>query len=175
MNIYQSNTYRKYLSWLHFDDETRVHNGRQLKDQNFYISVSVVYLTFTSSSKEHPPRLDNSIPWTFVWYLLGTKDYPRRKKLHRNSQGTNFLRDGISNRVNVRAPIQFRRKRQPQYLERCFCYFKSKPINFHINITKVIRQVRQNKLSFLSIEIRKALPARVYSVLWIGFKFRSQI
>ena len=24
MNIYQSNTYRKYLNWLHFDDEPRV-------------------------------------------------------------------------------------------------------------------------------------------------------
>ena len=24
MNIYQSNTYRKDLSWLHFDDEQRV-------------------------------------------------------------------------------------------------------------------------------------------------------
>ena len=37
----------------------------------------------------------------------------RRKKLHRTTQGSNFLGDGFSSRDNVRAPIQFRRERQP--------------------------------------------------------------
>ena len=33
MNIYQSYTYRKDLSWLHFDDEPRVQKRQQVKDQ----------------------------------------------------------------------------------------------------------------------------------------------
>ena len=41
MNIYQSNTYRKNLSWLHFDDEARVQEMQQVKDQQTYISAFV--------------------------------------------------------------------------------------------------------------------------------------
>ena len=41
MNIYQSNTYRKNLSWLHFDDEPRVQEMQQVKDQQTYISAFV--------------------------------------------------------------------------------------------------------------------------------------
>ena len=50
MNTYQSNTYRKYLSWLHLDDEPRDQERQQVKDQQLYLSVSVVYLTYLSSS-----------------------------------------------------------------------------------------------------------------------------
>ena len=32
-NIYQSNTYRKDLSWPHFNDEPRVQEKQQVKDQ----------------------------------------------------------------------------------------------------------------------------------------------
>ena len=32
-NIYQSNTYRKDLSWPHFDNEPRVQEKQQVKDQ----------------------------------------------------------------------------------------------------------------------------------------------
>ena len=32
-NIYQSNTYRKVLSWPHFNNEPRVQEKQQLKDQ----------------------------------------------------------------------------------------------------------------------------------------------
>ena len=35
MNIYQSNTYRKDLSWLHFDDELRIQQRQQVKDQPY--------------------------------------------------------------------------------------------------------------------------------------------
>ena len=40
-NIYQSNTYRKELSWLHFGDEPRVQEKQQVKDQQSCISVFV--------------------------------------------------------------------------------------------------------------------------------------
>ena len=43
MNIYQINTYRKDLSWLHFDDEPRVQQRQQVKDQQSCIFVSVAY------------------------------------------------------------------------------------------------------------------------------------
>ena len=48
-NIYQSNAYRKELSLLHFDDEPRVEEKHQLKDQQSYIYVFLVYLTFNIS------------------------------------------------------------------------------------------------------------------------------
>ena len=38
-NIYQSNTYRKDLSWLHFDDEPRAQERQQLKAQQSNIPV----------------------------------------------------------------------------------------------------------------------------------------
>ena len=49
-NIYQSNTYRKDLSWPHFDDEPRVQEKQQVKDQQSCISVFVACLTNPSSN-----------------------------------------------------------------------------------------------------------------------------
>ena len=67
MNIYQSNTYRKDLSWLYFDDEPRVQERQQVKDQQSYISVSLAYPAIPSSNKEHQPRDDNTIQYMAVW------------------------------------------------------------------------------------------------------------
>ena len=39
----------------------------------------------------------------------------RKKKLHRTNQGSNFLGENLSNKMNVRAPIQFRRESQIQH------------------------------------------------------------
>ena len=36
----------------------------------------------------------------------------KRKRLHKTSQGSNFLKGSFSNRDNVRDPIQFRRESQ---------------------------------------------------------------
>ena len=44
----------------------------------------------------------------------------RRKKLYRTNQGSNFLGGSFSNRDNVRAPIQFRRKSNPSILKDIF-------------------------------------------------------
>ena len=41
MNIYESNTYRKDLSWLQFDDEPWIQERQQVKDQQSSISVFV--------------------------------------------------------------------------------------------------------------------------------------
>ena len=66
-NIYQSNTYRKDLSWPHFDDEARVQEKQQVKGQQFCIFVFVVCLTIPSSNYGHQPRRDNSSPYMGVW------------------------------------------------------------------------------------------------------------
>ena len=48
MKIHQCTTYRKVLSWLHFNNEPRVQNKQQMKDQQSYVSVFVAYLTIPS-------------------------------------------------------------------------------------------------------------------------------
>ena len=85
---------------------------------------------------------------------------PRRKKLHSTNQGFNFLGGTCSNRDDVTAPIQFRRENQPQHLKRLF-FLKNRNINFHINSTSITRLVKQNQMSFSSIEINKPLPVLV--------------
>ena len=57
MNTYQSNTYRKVLSWLHFDDEPMVRERRKKKDLQSYISVFVGYPSILSSNQEHQPGM----------------------------------------------------------------------------------------------------------------------
>ena len=49
MNIHQSNTYRGDLSWLHIDDEPRVQERWQVKEQQSCITAFVAYLTILSS------------------------------------------------------------------------------------------------------------------------------
>ena len=40
-NIYQSSTYRKDVNWPHFDDEPRVQEKQQMKDQQPCVFVFV--------------------------------------------------------------------------------------------------------------------------------------
>ena len=49
-NIYQSNTYRKDLSWPHFDNEPRVQEKQQVKDQQSCIFVFVACLAIPSNN-----------------------------------------------------------------------------------------------------------------------------
>lgn len=48
------------------------------------------------------------------------KSYLGREKPYRANQSPDFLEGGFSNRGNVKAPVQFRRERQAQYLKRWF-------------------------------------------------------
>ena len=65
-NIYQSNTYRKDLNQPHVDDEPRVQEEQQVKDQHSCIFVFIACLTIASSNLGHQPRCDNSIPYMGV-------------------------------------------------------------------------------------------------------------
>ena len=49
MNIYESNTYRKDLSWLHLNNGPRVQEKQQAEDQHSHISVFLAYLTTPGS------------------------------------------------------------------------------------------------------------------------------
>ena len=50
MNIYESNTYRKDVCWLQFDDEPRVQERQQVINQQSGMSVFVAFPTIPSSN-----------------------------------------------------------------------------------------------------------------------------
>ena len=107
MNIYQSNTYRNELSWLHFNNELRIQERQQMLDHESYIFVSVAHLAYP----------DGSLGMTRVYSarlygrFIEMKNNFRRKILHRTNQDSNLLGGSLSNRGDVRAPIKFRRQR----------------------------------------------------------------
>ena len=68
-NIHQSNTYRKGLSWPHFDSKPRVQEKQQVKDLQSCIFVFVACLTILSCNQGHQPRHDNSISYLGVWQI----------------------------------------------------------------------------------------------------------
>ena len=61
MNIYQSNTYRKDLSWLNFDNEPRVQESAVRE------GPTVLHIHFSSLSNYLKSTHDNSIPCMTVW------------------------------------------------------------------------------------------------------------
>ena len=69
-----------------------------------------------------------------------------------------------------RAPIQFRREKQAQYLKKLF-FLKNSPMHFLINSIRVYSPVKRNELSFSSIEISKQLSDQVHSVSKVRLKF----
>ena len=160
-NIYQSNTYRKDLSWLHFTNEPRVEEKHQVKESCIFIFAA------PSSCKEHQNRRDNSIPYMDVWWIYRDTEQTPEKATSQNklrtNLGPNFHEGSFSNRDNVPAAIKFTREGQPQHLKRWF-FLKDRPIHYHINRTNVIGLVKGNQLSFPSIEINKPLLVPVHSV-----------
>ena len=68
-NIYRKVTYRKDLSWPHFDNEPKVQEKQQVKDQQSCIFAFVACLTIPSSNQGHQSRCDNSIQDMGVWQI----------------------------------------------------------------------------------------------------------
>ena len=85
-NIYQSRSYRKHLIWPRFNDEPRVQEKQQVKNQQSCIFVFVAYVAILSSNLGRQPRCEDSIP-----HILGHGRFTeiqsnfRRKKLHRTN------------------------------------------------------------------------------------------
>ena len=105
MNIYQSNTYRKDLSKLHFDDQPRVQDSQQERNQQSYISVFVACPPFQVATRSNNPDMTIVFgTWPYSRFIVIPSNI-RRKKLHRTNQGSNLLGGSSSSRDNVRAPI----------------------------------------------------------------------
>ena len=103
MNIYRSNTCRKDLNWLHFDNDPKVQESQQVKDQQSHISVSVVYLTYLSSTSPGKTTVLHACQYGSI---IDIKSNLWRKKPYKMNQVSNLLRSSFSNRGNVRAPNQ---------------------------------------------------------------------
>ena len=142
-NNYQSNTYRKDLSGLHFDDEPRVQEKQQVRDKQPCISVFVACLTVRSSNQGHQPRRDNSIPHMGVWQIYRDTEQPQQKETSQNESKLQFSQRQFQQQRYCKSPIQFRRESQSQHLKRSF-FLKKRPIYFHINSTSVTGPVKQN-------------------------------
>ena len=112
-NIYQSNTYRKDLSWPHFDNDPRVPGKQQVKGQQSCISLFVAYLKFQVATGGTSPGMTTVFNTWVYGKFIEIQSNLRRMKLHRTNSSSNFLGGSFSNRDNVRTPIQFRREGQP--------------------------------------------------------------
>ena len=116
------NIYRKDFSWLHFNTNLRAQKRQKVKDQQSYISVSVVYPTYSKSSWKNNFRHENSIPCkNSIPCRFGeiNRNF-RRKKPHKKNKSSNILGSSFFSRGNVRAPIWFTRERQFRHLKRWF-------------------------------------------------------
>ena len=82
-NIYQSNTYTKDLSWSHFDNEPRIHEKQQVKDQQSCILVFVACLTIPSRTTS-PDVTTAFHTWVYGRFIEIQLNL-RRKKLHRTN------------------------------------------------------------------------------------------
>ena len=112
--IYQNNTYRNNLNYLHFDNEPRVQERQQMLDQQSYTPASIAYLTYQVAARSTTPDMAIVFHARLYDKFIEIKSNHRRKKLHRKNQGSNFVGGCFSDRDIVRPPIQFRRKRQSQ-------------------------------------------------------------
>ena len=90
MNIYQSNTYRKDLNQVHFDDEPRVQERQQVQDQLSSISVFAAYLTIPSRNLEHQLSHDNNISFMAIWLIYRDTEQPQEKEISYNESRLQF-------------------------------------------------------------------------------------
>ena len=171
MNIYQRITYRKDLSWVHFNDKPRIQEKHQGKDQQIWsaypayqvqhnwssTAVFLVYPTNTSSNQEQQPRHENKILYTAVWQIYRDTEQPHKKKTSQNKSRLQFSWRQYQQQIKCKSfnPI-WKRNSSPQE-EAYQLFLKNRPIHFHIDSTSFIRPVKQNLLSFIIKRITKSL------------------
>ena len=102
----RSNIYIKHFSWLHFNNEPRVHE-RQQKEQQFRWCTSPDMTTVFHAR-------------SYGRFIEIQSNFRKNKLDNRTNQGSNFRGVSFSNRISVRGPIQFRRESQPKHLKRWF-------------------------------------------------------
>ena len=81
-NIYQSNTYRKDLSWPHFDDESGVQEKQQVKDQQSCSFLELVQ-QFQIATRGASPDVTTVFNTLMYGGFIGIQSNLRKKKLHK--------------------------------------------------------------------------------------------
>ena len=169
INIYQSNTYKKGFSWSHLGHEPRVQERQQVFDQHSYNHVSAVYLIYPNRSQEQQPSDCNSVPSKAVCQIYSDKEQHQDKETLQNESMHLFS----CRQFQQQNPNPNQTRKIVPASQKMF-FLKSRPIHVHINSTSVVRPIKQNKLSFSSIEINKLFPSPVRNVSQVRSKFRSQ-
>ena len=116
MNINQTNTYRKDLSWLYFDDEPRVQERYQVKERQSCISVFVAYRKIPSSNKQHQSGRDNSIPCMVVLYREIQSNIRTEKNIER-IKSPNFLEAVLAIEIMYELQSNLEQKVNPSILK----------------------------------------------------------
>ena len=102
LNIYQSNTYRKNLKAGYMSTMSQwVKRGSKWRSNSLAYPFFVAYHQASMTTVPHT--------WP-CGRFIEIQSNLRRKKLHRTNEGSNFLGGSFTNRDNVIATIQFRRK-----------------------------------------------------------------
>ena len=145
-NIYQSNTYRKDLSRPHFDDEPRVQEKQEVKDQQSCTSPDVTTVLHTRAYGRFIEIQSNL-----------------RRNFTERIKAPIFLEAVLAIEIERLQESQsnLEEKVNPSILKDDFSPRTDRPIHFPINSTSVIRSVKRNQFCFSSIEINKPLPAPV--------------
>ena len=84
INIYQSNTYGKDLSWVLFNNKPRVQERQQVKDQQSCIFVFVAYPTRTTSQDM------TAVPCMAVWQIYRDTKEHQQKETSQNESRLQF-------------------------------------------------------------------------------------
>ena len=85
LSQFQSNTYRKELSWPHFDDEPRIQEKQQVKDQQSCIFVSVACLKCQVTTVGNSPNITTVFHTWACGRFIEIQSKLRRKKPHRTN------------------------------------------------------------------------------------------
>ena len=110
-NIYQSNTHRKDLRWPHFNDEPRVQEKEQVKDQQPCLFVFVACLTIPSSNQGYQPRRDNSISYMSVWQIYRDTEQRQEKETSQNELRLQFSGSQFQQWKKSRSCCPFQRRK----------------------------------------------------------------
>ena len=108
MYVNQSNSYRKDLSWVLFDNQ--VQERHQVKDNSPAYPFLQLIQQFQVATKSTSPYMTKVFHTWSNGRFIKKQSKLRRKKLYRKNQGSSFLGGSFTNKDNVTVPIQFRRQ-----------------------------------------------------------------
>ena len=114
-------------------------------NQYYYISISVAYIQVarTSTILDMTTVLHAKLHGKFV----EIRNSFERKKFHGTNPRSKLFWDNYANGDNVRSRIQFKRENYFQHLK-IWYFVENRLIHFYINITRIIRPIKQSKMSF---------------------------